>query len=149
MDVWTAVGRLPGGVNASRTHLSAWAIVSAPLILGLDVTDDDIMDSVWPVITNREVLAINSHWAGHPGRHVHSFTPPELEVAYLVPTPCNGSKSQMGWAIRWQQRRCGGLDRSDERYAEAVHGQRLLRRRRYARAVRRCALARTPTNLLA
>lgn len=31
----------------SRSHLSAWALVSAPLALGFDLTDDAKMDAAW------------------------------------------------------------------------------------------------------
>ena len=51
----------------ARAHFGAWAIVSSPLVLGLDVRDDKAMDAVWPVISNREAIAINAAWAGHPG----------------------------------------------------------------------------------
>jgi hypothetical protein len=40
-------------VTESRTHFGAWCIVSAPLILGLDVTDSARLSSVWDIITVR------------------------------------------------------------------------------------------------
>jgi len=46
----------------SRSHLSAWALVSAPLALGFDLTDDAKMDAAWPIISNEEVLAISQTW---------------------------------------------------------------------------------------
>ena len=57
-------------VIESRTHFSAWCIVSSPLMLSFDVTDEDRLDKVWDVISNREAIAINQDWAGHPGRLV-------------------------------------------------------------------------------
>lgn len=54
----------------SRTHFGAWCIVSAPLDLSLDLTDDAKMNSVWDIITNKEAIAVNQAWAGHPGRLV-------------------------------------------------------------------------------
>lgn len=51
----------------ARTHFSAWAIVSAPLVLGNDLTDEVTMDAIWPIITNKEVLAVNDAWAGDSG----------------------------------------------------------------------------------
>ena len=50
-----------------QSHFSAWAIVSAPLILGFDVRNNAAMDAVWPIISNREVIAINQQWAGDAG----------------------------------------------------------------------------------
>ena len=26
-----------------------------------------MMDAMWPIISNRDVLAVNQRWAGHPG----------------------------------------------------------------------------------
>ena len=43
-----------------------WCIVSAPLILGLDVTDEAEMDSVWDIVSNTEAIAIDQAWHGHP-----------------------------------------------------------------------------------
>merc|ERR1712100_824880 len=59
----------------ARTHFSAWSIVSAPLVLGNDLTDKDTMDKIWPIISNREVIAVNEAWAGDSGTLVaHSTT---------------------------------------------------------------------------
>jgi alpha-galactosidase len=51
----------------ARTHFSAWAVVSAPLVLGNDLTDEATMDAIWPIITNKDVLAVNDAWAGDSG----------------------------------------------------------------------------------
>ena len=51
----------------TRTHFAAWCIVSSPLVLSHDLTNDTTMDAVWPVITNREALAINDGWVGDAG----------------------------------------------------------------------------------
>lgn len=61
------VGNLPTHTQ-SKTHFGAWAVVSAPLILGYDLSDEAITDSIWDIISNKEVLDINQAWAGHPGR---------------------------------------------------------------------------------
>mmetsp|Transcript_11182 Transcript_11182/g.33380 ORF Transcript_11182/g.33380 Transcript_11182/m.33380 type:complete len:439 (+) Transcript_11182:269-1585(+) len=54
----------------SRTHFGAWCVVSSPLMLGLDVTDADRLDAVWPILSNAEAIAVNQAWYGHPGRLV-------------------------------------------------------------------------------
>jgi len=43
----------------SRSHFSAWAVVSAPLILGFDLSDEAKVAAAWPVISNRDVIAIS------------------------------------------------------------------------------------------
>ena len=53
--------------HETRTHFAAWCIVSSPLVLSHDLTNDTTMDAVWPVITNREALAVNDAWAGDAG----------------------------------------------------------------------------------
>ena len=51
----------------ARTHFSAWCIVSSPLVLGNDLRDQDKMDEIWPIISNREAIAVNQAWAGDSG----------------------------------------------------------------------------------
>lgn len=55
-----------------RSHFGAWAIVSSPLILSFDLTNETTMDSVWPFISNVEAIGVNQAWGGHPGRQVLS-----------------------------------------------------------------------------
>ena len=43
----------------SRSHMGAWAIVSAPLVLGFDLRDDAKLGAAWPIIANRDVLHIS------------------------------------------------------------------------------------------
>jgi alpha-galactosidase len=58
----------PGLSDAeTRTHFGAWAIVSSPLTLSHDVNNATIMDKIWPVISNTEVIAVNQAYAGHSG----------------------------------------------------------------------------------
>eukprot|EP00756_Hemistasia_phaeocysticola_P052038 Hpha_TRINITY_DN27228_c0_g1::TRINITY_DN27228_c0_g1_i1::g.140708::m.140708/K07407/E3.2.1.22B, galA, rafA; alpha-galactosidase len=54
----------------ARTHFAAWCVVSAPLVLGNDLTNDTMMDIVWPIISNKEALAVNEAWAGDAGVRV-------------------------------------------------------------------------------
>jgi alpha-galactosidase len=51
----------------TRTHFAAWCIVSSPLTLSHDLTNDTVVDAVWPVISNREALAVNEAWVGDAG----------------------------------------------------------------------------------
>lgn len=54
-------------LTEARTHFSAWCIVSSPLVLSHDLTNDTTMDAVWPIITNKEALAVNDAWVGDAG----------------------------------------------------------------------------------
>ena len=58
-----------------RAHFAAWCIISSPLILGYDVTDDSITDKIWSIVSNKEILEVSQTWAGHPGRLVKSYDP--------------------------------------------------------------------------
>jgi len=57
------------GLNEAetRSHFYAWAIVSSPLTLSMDVNNDTVMDAVWPVITNPEALEVSRSWEGFSG----------------------------------------------------------------------------------
>jgi alpha-galactosidase len=50
----------------NRAHFGAWCIISAPLILGLPLSDASLAP-VLNFIGNAEAIAINQAWAGHPG----------------------------------------------------------------------------------
>jgi len=86
--------------NEERAHFGAWVIVSAPLILGYNLTDKPTTDRVWPIITNTEALAISQTWAGHPGMLLNSWNPgPPTSVLYLWAIDCNASDpSQVKYA---------------------------------------------------
>lgn len=51
----------------TRTHFGAWVIVSSPLTLSHDVNNDEIMDEIWPIIANKEVIAVSQTYAGYSG----------------------------------------------------------------------------------
>jgi len=64
----------PGGagdpglsIAESRTHFGGWVIVSSPLTLSHDVNNDTISDMIWPIISNKEVLAVSQTYAGFSG----------------------------------------------------------------------------------
>ena len=46
-------------IAETRAHFGAWAIVSSPLTLSHDPNNQTIMDAIWPIISNKEVLAVN------------------------------------------------------------------------------------------
>lgn len=51
----------------TRTHFAAWAVVSSPLTLSLDVTNATIMDKYWEIIANPDIIAVNQAYFGHSG----------------------------------------------------------------------------------
>jgi len=61
----------------TRSHFGSWCIVSSPLTLSHDVRNDTMMDALWPIIANREAIAVNQAWAGHSGS---PFKEAEAEV---------------------------------------------------------------------
>lgn len=57
---------LPPVLNSieNRAHFSMWCILSSPLTLSFDFADTDVVDAVWPIVTNTEAIAVNQDWAG-------------------------------------------------------------------------------------
>ena len=51
----------------SRSHFGGWAIVSSPLILSHDLTNETIADEIWPLIANPEIIRVNQAWTGIAG----------------------------------------------------------------------------------
>ena len=51
----------------ARTHFGAWAIVSAPLVIGLNLSDAANVATFWPIISNEEAIAVNQEYAGMSG----------------------------------------------------------------------------------
>mmetsp|Transcript_65527 Transcript_65527/g.189925 ORF Transcript_65527/g.189925 Transcript_65527/m.189925 type:complete len:416 (+) Transcript_65527:116-1363(+) len=73
-------------LTEARSHFGAWCIVSSPLILSHDVNDDGISVDIWPVISNKEALAVNQAWAGHSGSPFkHSSVTAAMPTAPDVP----------------------------------------------------------------
>jgi hypothetical protein len=61
----------PNNLTESKTHFGGWCIVSAPLILGMDLTDASSLDAVWPIISNKE--AVRSLVRGPPSVFLRSL----------------------------------------------------------------------------
>ena len=69
------VGRVAGTDGWNRAHFGAWCIVSAPLVLGMDLTDEKLAP-VLDVIGNKNALKVNHAWDGHPGSLVRTLPDP-------------------------------------------------------------------------
>lgn len=74
----------------NRAHFGAWAIMSAPLVLGLDLLNSPLVDSVWEIISNQEAIQVNQRWAGHPGWLLKSWTPDGARKSNNWPNTPNG-----------------------------------------------------------
>lgn len=114
----SVVGRLRTDAE-NRAHWAAWCICSSPLILSYDLTDEDVMNRTWPIISNKMALSISQTFAGssfevddsqglphapfHPGGLVKSWSPtaegtpdaPSGAVQYLLVT--TGVNRNFGW----------------------------------------------------
>lgn len=98
------VGRVDAPTTESfgswnRAHFGAWCIVSAPLILGLELTDDKL-EPILDVIGNQEAIAVNQQWAGHPGMLVDSYQPSVTGDDFVWGVSCDASDpTQVGWSL--------------------------------------------------
>lgn len=94
------VGNLPLFVE-DRTHFGAWAIASAPLILGHDLASDETNDKIWPIITNKAAIRVSQSFAEgerfHPGGMVRQWTP--RSTPSPAPAPPAPSKASFLWAV--------------------------------------------------
>lgn len=50
-----------------NTHYNAWAIVSSPQIIGFDMTNTKLVESVWPIISNNETKEVSQTYYGFSG----------------------------------------------------------------------------------
>lgn len=108
----------------NRAHFGAWCIVSAPLVLGLELTEAKLTPII-DIITNREAIAVNQDWAGHPGtlvwqKPVPAAPPPPPSPSapmYVEAVACESSPSaaQAGWSTDGKTVKHNGqcLDGSD------------------------------------
>lgn len=69
LEVGVGTGGGPPVLNftEARTHFGAWAIVSSPLILGMNLSDTDTLATYWPIVSNSEAIAVNQEYAGMSG----------------------------------------------------------------------------------
>ena len=82
-----------------RSHFSAWAITSSPLVLSADLANRTTLERMWVVISNAEVIAVNQAWAGEAGRLVRTL--PALGSGSFNNTAKNGSyePGSYVWAV--------------------------------------------------
>lgn len=106
------VGRMPEHNAAeSRSHFAAWAVVSAPLILGFDLSNRTKVAEAWPAISNREVIGISQTWvrgAPYPsGKLLKSWRAPNVPTIVRRPngrcddSPCVDDEPVK--CVKWAQ----------------------------------------------
>ena len=68
MEVGRVEPPLPGTLFSwNRAQFGGWCIVSSPLIIGLELTDENL-EPVLDILGNVEAIEVNQLWAGHPVR---------------------------------------------------------------------------------
>ena len=63
-----------------RSHFGLWCIMSSPLVLGFNMSNPNQMGRVWPIITNKEAIAVDHAWAGMPGTLYKTFRNKTVEL---------------------------------------------------------------------
>merc|ERR1712139_379067 len=96
-DMWMEMGCPRLSFEEEQTLFATWAIISSPLVLSFDITNDTEVERLWPIIANKKALSINSQWAGEAGhvlkRSGETFTP----------TACKKKETFPNWVV-WSKR---------------------------------------------
>ncbi len=67
-----------------RTHFTMWAMMNAPMMLGLDLRRVKKGDAIWQIIANKEVLELNQDTLGIPAKRVYCSLAKEApETEYI------------------------------------------------------------------
>ena len=76
-----------------RNSYASHVIASSPLILSFDIRPVSTwLDDMWPILSNKEAIAINQQWAGDVGRLVRRFSPDQANTSaslYLWGLDCD------------------------------------------------------------
>jgi len=99
-----------------RANFGLWAITSSPLILGFDLRNEALVDSLWPIIANPEAIAVSQAWEGHPGHFVKESRA-GLSERLVVGLPCNESGEWVeasSWSLHFNS--------SEKTFAQIVDG---------------------------
>lgn len=96
--------------DESASHMAAWAIVSAPLVLGFDLRNSTRLAAAWPLISNRRMMEVSRTWEadrlGPSGLLLRSWrdtTLPALTVGCGPSCPCQDRNARCAqWAAAGQ-----------------------------------------------
>ena len=58
-------------LTMSRTHMSMWCMMNAPLMLGMDLRRVEKGDELWRIMANREVIALNQDPLGVQAKRIY------------------------------------------------------------------------------
>ena len=89
-------GWLPAPLVEDRSNFGMHCITSSPLILSFNLTNDTLVDMVWPIVSNAEAISVNRQWAGTPGRLVATVRPADDDSGGYVLRAGQVGKSD-GW----------------------------------------------------
>jgi alpha-galactosidase len=74
----TTVTQCPGGGRLSyaqaQAEFAAWCVVSSPLILSFDMSNETEYAMWWPIVSNTEAIAVNQQYVSEAGHLVASST---------------------------------------------------------------------------
>lgn len=80
------------------SHYSLWAVMKAPLILGMDLATVTLDSEIYSIISNKEVIAVNQDTAGLQARrvwsdHVRRTTSSSSDPLRVISTKCASNTS--------------------------------------------------------
>jgi len=80
----------PQLINWTRTHFASFAIISSPLVLSV-IPTDEVITPLLDIIGNKQAMAINQAWVGHPGTLVRNLPPVDPPSPSSLPPPSTSS----------------------------------------------------------
>lgn len=87
---WNDPDMLMVGMNGltdvmNQTHFTMWCMMNAPLMLGLDLRRVKKGDTLWKIIANKELIALNQDALGIQAKRVYcSLAQDEPDVSYVT-----------------------------------------------------------------
>lgn len=87
---WNDPDMLMVGMNGltdvmNQTHFTMWCMMNAPLMLGLDLRHVKKGDTLWKIIANKELIALNQDALGIQAKRVYcSLAQDEPDVSYVT-----------------------------------------------------------------
>mmetsp|Transcript_11909 Transcript_11909/g.26290 ORF Transcript_11909/g.26290 Transcript_11909/m.26290 type:complete len:801 (+) Transcript_11909:884-3286(+) len=86
-----------GSVEETRSQFGVYALMSAPLILSFDITQDQNLLPYWDIFTNTEAIEVDQTWAGSPGKLIKQWRPPsQSSLHYAAAEACRSDAPEQG-----------------------------------------------------
>ena len=80
--------------NEYKAHFTIWAMLKSPLIIGNDLRNMNRNGTIYSILTNAEVIAVNQDSLGHQARRIWSSTFDERHPS-LIATKCSSGSSHV------------------------------------------------------